>query len=425
MIKFKIFYFLFLLFVFLGGCTQQGEVPNIKRASSDKVEKKSLGPIVSYKLDGTKLELKRITVKNNNNVFDFYPVANSNNSYSNSLTVIIGENTNNGKLRNLPTMKNIASNGVGFDSGEAQQNAQKIAELQEKLAKQAFITNQATQIAKLEDELSVEDRPNETYNNLFKKISSISNDDGLKINANTVAILIGNRTYKHSVPKVRFAHNDINLIEQYLLSRGVNQNNIYKHKDKTFGEITQIFDLELDSIVGNNGLDKNILVYYSGHGVVDASTSDPYILPVDTKPGYVSTHGYSLNKLVNAVSSLNVSNRSIIIESCFSGNTAGGQIFKDSSGVIIKPRDVLPGKDMLLITASGKDEVASWDKEYRLGLFTKNLLKGLSGEADTNSDNNVSLNELNTFVQDQVSLEARLNDNRSQNPVLRNGVGAN
>ena len=158
---------------------------------------------------------------------------------------------------------------------------------------------------------------------------------------------------------------------------------------------------------------------------MDASTSDPYILPVDTKPGYVSTHGYSLNKLVNAVSSLNVSNRSIIIESCFSGNTAGGQIFKDSSGVIIKPRDVLPGKDMLLITASGKDEVASWDKEYRLGLFTKNLLKGLSGEADANSDNNVSLNELETFVQDQVSLEARLNDNRSQNPVLRNGVGAN
>ena len=40
MIKFKIFYFLFLLFVFLGGCTQQGEVLNIKRASSDKVEKK-------------------------------------------------------------------------------------------------------------------------------------------------------------------------------------------------------------------------------------------------------------------------------------------------------------------------------------------------------------------------------------------------
>ena len=89
-----------------------------------------------------------------------------------------------------------------------------------------------TQIAKLEDELSVEDRPNETYNNLFKKISSISNDDGLKINANTIAILIGNRTYKPSVPKVRFAHNDINLIEQYLLSRGVNQNNIYKHKQK-------------------------------------------------------------------------------------------------------------------------------------------------------------------------------------------------
>jgi hypothetical protein len=126
--------------------------------------------------------------------------------------------------------------------------------------------------------------------------------------------------------------------------------------------------------------------------------------------------------LVDTVSSLNVSNRSIIIESCFSGNTAGGQIFKDSSGVIIKPRDVQPGKNMLLITASGKDEVASWDKEYRLGLFTKNLLKGLSGEADTNSDNNVSLSELKAFVQDKVSLEARLNDKRPQNPTLRNGT---
>ncbi|MDC9721359.1 MAG: caspase family protein [Urechidicola sp.] len=419
MIKSKKFYYLLLLLVFLGGCTQQGETPNIKRTSSDKVEKKSFGPIVSYKLNGAMLELKSITVKNDNNVFDFYPVANSNTP--NSLTVHIGENTNIGKLQDL-SMKNTPINNVVFNSREAQQNAKKIIELRREIAKKDLIENQANQIEVMELEVSAEDRPNEAYNSLFKKISSISNDDGLKLNANTIAILIGNRTYKYSVPKVRFAHNDIDMIEQYLLSRGVNQNNIYKHEDKTFGEITQIFDLELDSIVGNNGLDKNILVYYSGHGVVDSSTSDPYILPVDTKPGYVSTHGYSLNKLVNTVSRLNVSNRSIIIESCFSGNTAGGQIFKDSSGVIIKPRDVQPGKNMLLITASGKDEVASWDKKYRLGLFTKNLVKGLSGEADTNSDNNVSLKELEIFVQDNVRIEARLNDMRSQNPVLRNGT---
>jgi hypothetical protein len=74
---------------------------------------------------------------------------------------------------------------------------------------------------------------------------------------------------------------------------------------------------------------------------------------------------------------------------------------------------------MILITAAGKDEVASWDKNYRLGLFTKNLLKGLSGEADTDTDGIVSLDELKLFLQDKVNHEARLNDKRPQNPVLR------
>ena len=421
MIRSKKLYWLFLLFIFLGGCAHQSEDQNIKKTPSIEVEKKSFGPIIRYKLDGTVLELKSIIIKNDNNVFDFYPVPNSNNSNSNSnsLMVNIGENTKIGKLQNLSSIDNAFIDGVGFDSGEAQQNAQALTELQKKLARQQFISNQANQIAEIEQELSAEDRPNEAYNDLFKRIGFISNHDGLQFNSNTIAILIGNRKYKHNVPKVRFAHNDVDLVEKYLLSRGVNQENIYKHKDKTFGEITQIFNLELDSIIGNNGLDKNILVYYSGHGIVDPSTSNPYILPVDSKPGYVSTHGYSLNKLVKTVSSLNVSRRSIIIESCFSGNTAGGQIFKDSSGIIIQPRDIQPGKNMILITAAGKDEVASWDKNYRLGLFTKNLLKGLSGEADTDTDGIVSLDELKLFLQDKVNHEARLNDKRPQNPVLR------
>jgi hypothetical protein len=58
------------------------------------------------------------------------------------------------------------------------------------------------------------------------------------------------------------------------------------------------------------------------------------------------------------------------------------------------------------------------DSRYRHGLFTYYLLRGLRGEADTNRDNDVTLDELTGYVRQEGAWAAKSQFNQEQRPLL-------
>ena len=73
---------------------------------------------------------------------------------------------------------------------------------------------------------------------------------------------------------------------------------------------------------------------------------------------------------------------------------------------------------MTVVTAAQGDQFASWDEDAKHGLFTKHLLEALNGKADTedygNGDGKVTLGELQTYLDDEMTYQARRRYNRDQ-----------
>ena len=74
---------------------------------------------------------------------------------------------------------------------------------------------------------------------------------------------------------------------------------------------------------------------------------------------------------------------------------------------------------MVIVTASKGDQVASWDKKSRHGLFTKHLLDALYGAADKqkrigNKDGEVTLGEVKSYLDREMTYQARRRFSRDQ-----------
>jgi len=249
-------------------------------------------------------------------------------------------------------------------------------------------------------------------------------------NRDSQALLIGNRDYKQTF-KVPYAHNDVAAIAKFLVERlCYRTGNIKILKNATFNEMREWLGTASDASgrlwkrarTGRS----NIFIYYSGHGVPDVSTKKAYLLSVDTSPNNAS-FGYGLDLLKSNLLALDNyigPHRSVVLmlDTCFSGQSAGGAL-QDHSGAI---RPNLPAADRIIrFTASGASQLAFWNDEKKLGLFTSVFLDGVAGAADLavngNRDGTVTGRELVTYVADEVAYRARSLIGQDQTPTVPDG----
>ena len=93
-------------------------------------------------------------------------------------------------------------------------------------------------------------------------------------------------------------------------------------------------------------------------------------------------------------------------------------LIADARPIIILPKEQdIPDNVNVLSAASGS-QISGAIKEKEHGLFTYYLLRGLSGDADTNKDKVVKLKELSDYVSKNVKEQAALNG-REQFPQLK------
>jgi formylglycine-generating enzyme required for sulfatase activity len=251
-------------------------------------------------------------------------------------------------------------------------------------------------------------------------------------NPTGVAVLIGNRDYKNpDVPKVEFADRDVQAMRRYVIDvLGYDERNVILVDNATQARLYQLFGTrerprqEIWRYIREGRSD--LFVYYSGHGAPGLDDDrNSYILPVDADPAAVAVNGYPLELLYRNVQELGARNVTVVIDACFSGTSDGGALYRNAS-VLIRPSTTAAPEapNLTVLTASGSDQVASWDRQARLGLFTEHFLRAVYGAADTkenggDADGKVTLAEVKRYLDEEMSFAAKRAFGRTQTVTAR------
>ncbi|MDW7694593.1 caspase family protein [Flammeovirgaceae bacterium SG7u.111] len=246
-----------------------------------------------------------------------------------------------------------------------------------------------------------------------------------KVNNDAVAVVIGNQHYRNrDVPSVDFAIEDVQTMKEYLVKTfGFKEGNILYYKDATQADFNALFGTPTNPRGRLYNYVKagisDVFVYYSGHGAPDPESKEAFFVPVDCDPSVVALNGYGVNTFYNNISQIPYRSLTVVVDACFSGSSAKGMLLKNISPVFIQPKmKVINDEKAIVFTSAGGEQVSSWYPEKRHSLFTYYFLKGLQGEANTNKDRQLTLAELESYIQSQVPYMARRLNNREQSPEV-------
>ena len=232
------------------------------------------------------------------------------------------------------------------------------------------------------------------------------------------AVVIGVENYRGQLPPADHAENDAAVVSRYLVrTLGVPAD----HVKTLVGQGASKSDIEaalqewLPATKASPGA--TVYFYFSGHGAPDPTTGDSYLVPWDGDPAFLKTKGLRVSEVYSKLTALKGRRVLALLDACFSGTGARSVLPKGVRPlVLLKPVEAPKGL-FASLTASGAAETSGPATTSSHGLFTEQLLRGLSGLADRDGDHVVSLHELNLFVTRQVKDLARA-QGREQTPTL-------
>ncbi len=231
-----------------------------------------------------------------------------------------------------------------------------------------------------------------------------------------VAVVIGNRKYGRGIPPVYYALNDAKAVKQFLVeSYGVTPENIIYEEDATKGVMDGIFQKLLRNRVTPGRTD--LFVYYSGHGMPVGT--DARLLPADARPETADINGYSRDEMLQQLARLDARSLTVVLDACYSGSSKSGQALQAVKAILAEPKRLQAPERSVIISAASGRQTAFMDDQSGHSLLTFYLLKGLSGEADSNHNNEVDTGELQQYLAREVNRKALRLHEQPQNPQVK------
>ena len=255
----------------------------------------------------------------------------------------------------------------------------------------------------------------------------------IRRNPAAVAVVIGIQDYlSPTVPSVQYAKRDAQLVREYLIKTfGYDEYNILPRDPNqlmTVGNLKTLIKQQLPDYVKKNGT-SDVFIYYAGHGAPSTEIQEAFLAPYDFNPNVdVNTYNaYRLKDLYADLLKIECRSLTIVLDTCFSGMTGDGQVLIQNISPVILPkleiskRVLLSHPKAVVLTSTSNDRVSNWYPEKKHSLFTYFFLKGLQGAADKNSDNRITVGELETYLLDEnngVPYWAKRLFSRSQTPQV-------
>lgn len=193
---------------------------------------------------------------------------------------------------------------------------------------------------------------------------------------NTYALVIGNQNYRF-VSDVPYAIHDARVFADYCRKTlGIPTENIHVTEDATK---QMILEEELEDWLASikDPEEKNLIVYYAGHGVPDVKNQNKaYLLPTDVR-GTNPQRGIPLEDFYQKLGDLEFNQTTVFLDACFSGvNRENEGVTEGLRGVEIEAENAeLGAGNLVVFSAAQGNETAQGFPEEGHGLFTYYLLK--------------------------------------------------
>lgn len=228
-------------------------------------------------------------------------------------------------------------------------------------------------------------------------------------NMNKWGLIIGVENYAEAtmLPTAEFVKSDALLVKEYFIRfLGIPKENIITlfDNDATKGRIQAYVKEHLQRNLDNTSM---LFVYFAGHGTVELNEKSftPFILPSDGHPRYLSSTAYKLDDFYNDLDALKIRKIVVFIDSCFSG--AGEKDRAVLPPMLEVNRNELNSRKIISIQATKNTQTSHAYPDKKHGLFTYFLLKGLRGTADYDFDMKITIEELFTYIEDNVENVSR------------------
>jgi len=173
--------------------------------------------------------------------------------------------------------------------------------------------------------------------------------------------------------------------------------------------VRSILGTHLKNKVGKEDM---VIIYFAGHGACEKDVMSPdkdglekYILPYDADPKDLYASALPMREISHIFHRIHSERLIFIADACYSGASGGRTI--SLTGVRANISDafldrIAGGKGRVILTASGPNEVSGEDEKLQHGVFTYFLLEGLRGEADTDGDGMITVDEVYRYVSREV-----------------------
>lgn len=146
-----------------------------------------------------------------------------------------------------------------------------------------------------------------------------------------------------------------------------------------------------------------LFVFYSGHGLIDAAGETRYWMPYDAHAALLDDTAIRFDEVIETLADLPLKSTVIIADACYTGVTRASEPLTAQRPVRVQRKANALPDNMTLFAASGANQTAFPLQQAEHGLFSYWILRGLSGEADENSDRRLTASELQQFVKTRVT----------------------
>jgi hypothetical protein len=227
----------------------------------------------------------------------------------------------------------------------------------------------------------------------------------------SVGVVIGVDAYT-SWPRLTYAVHDAKEVQKALKAMGFDEVIALLDRDATQARILQLFETELPKTVGKND---RVVVFFAGYAQTQDlpdGTQMGYLMPVNARRQEAFSTAISMAQLKNASKQLPAKHIFYAIDACYSGLLLQHGLSPRSSldqNTLSVARKLVAQPAMQLVNAGHQGEQVI--PEGAQSLFTKYLIQGLQGEADTNNDRLITATELASYLAHQVAIAS---DNRQR-----------
>ena len=155
----------------------------------------------------------------------------------------------------------------------------------------------------------------------------------------------------------------------------------------------------LERLFASRKSDDLVVVYFSGHGVVDDFGAF-HLTSTQTEKGLLNSTAIAAVFLHKLMETSRSKKQVVILDCCFSGAFAKGMAAKGGS---VNLQAQLGGRGRAVLTSSSATEYSFEQKEASLSVYTQYVVEGLrTGIADQNGDGMISVDELHEFARAKV-----------------------